>query len=140
MPALHPSFIAKTIFSNPPHIWSKLTSWATSLKQERLSGITPPITDPHAQTTMSADDLHSKARTADESGPANIDSTRHSHEQASRSRRAPMLRRWLDEDKGKKDETVRDRAYYVAKMKDYLHGWDTTWDKMARNKDGRKKA
>ena len=132
--------MAKDFLSNSAYIWSKLTKWAPSLKQERLSGTTHPVTDPHAQTTTSAEDLLSLARTANEGGPTNIDSTRHSHEQAYRSRRAPMLRRWLDEESGNKDEEVRDRAYYVAKMKDYIHGWDTTWDKLTRSKDTRKKA
>ena len=140
LPALHTSSVAKKVLSSLAQIWSKLTNWASSLKQDRLSGATPPITDAHAHTTMPADDLHSEAQSAVRSGPANIDSTRHGHGQASRSRRAPMLRQWLDEESGKKDEKMRDRAYYVAKMKDYLHGWDTTWDRLARTKDARKKA
>lgn len=140
MPALYYSSMAKRFLSNLAHIWSKLTKWAPSLKQERLSGITAPDTDPNAQQTMSADTLRSHAQIANEGGDANIDSMCHNHEQPSRSRRAPMLRRWLDEDNGRKNEKVRDHPYYVAKMKDYLHGWDTAWDKLARSKDARKKA
>lgn len=66
--------------------------------------------------------------------------TQHSHEQASCSYQAPMLRRWLDGDNPKKAGQFGDRDGYPkggAGMSQYLNDWDRAWQPVGSQTNGK---
>ena len=115
-------------------------SQSKKLPSSSSSVIAPATSMRDRVTSSDSGGQHADSYEAFEKYPQKASQAHHSHDQASGSYQAPMLRRWLDGDKPKKAGQLGDRDGYPkggAGMSQYLKDWDRAWQRAGKQANGK---